>query len=220
MSGGGFWRGRSRRQLKASLTSSLGISVPSWELVSKVIHPPPSQTRFGFRLAFFPTVEFRHLVSPSYLSNLLSLPASHPSLTIFACALRSSPSPLNSEVVRTSQQCYNVSKDPPTSKHSISTLSLQCFGVSIPHLYPSVCLSFPLEWGLCLDHWRLGVGLCIHRRLSSLISFLLFNRYLLPSFVYGALLCYFVRATYFLLLLLLPLSSTSQTLLSSRSLGK
>ena len=86
-------------------------------------------------------------------------------------------------------------EDIPPYKHPLITLSLQYFGVPFPCLYPIICLSFPLFWGQCLEHWYLVKGLSVCRRLTSILSCLLLHSYLLlllssiPSVLLHALLC-------------------------------
>ena len=67
------------RYCKVSLNSSLHISVTSWDLNRTVRHPPPSKGRSRFFLDFLPTLTFRELVYPFFLSTLLSFTASTPS---------------------------------------------------------------------------------------------------------------------------------------------
>ena len=93
-----------------SLNSSLDISVPSWELVRTVSHPLPPWDNSSLRLALLPTVSFRVLSSTSSLYTLIFRPTLCPSLTLVTCDLRYSDSLLSSEAVRTSQQCYDISK--------------------------------------------------------------------------------------------------------------
>ena len=64
---GGLWRGRSRQHHKVYLDYYLDGSAPYWELDRTVSLPPPSQTHYSFYLTFFPTFDFRALVSPSFL---------------------------------------------------------------------------------------------------------------------------------------------------------
>ena len=107
---GWLWRGISRRLLKVSMNSSLDISVPFWELGRAVIHPPPSQDHYSFRLAFLPKVSFRASISHSYLSTLIYHPTSLHSLNWFACDLISSSSPFSKYLVRNSHNCSDISK--------------------------------------------------------------------------------------------------------------
>ena len=84
--------------------------VPSWELVRTVIHLPPSEAHYIFRLALFPTVTYRYLIYPSFLPNILSWPNSRPSPNWLPCALRYISSLLSSGAVRTSYQWSDISK--------------------------------------------------------------------------------------------------------------
>ena len=73
--------------------------------------PPTSPLgKFQLRLALLATVSFRVLSSTSSIYTLIFRPTLCPSLTLVKCALRYSDSLLSSEAVRTSQQCYDISK--------------------------------------------------------------------------------------------------------------
>ena len=78
---GGFWRGISMCHHKASLNSSLYISVPYWDLVRTSSYPLTSQACYILCLVFLPRVDFRSLRPLSLLYTLISCPFSHSCLT-------------------------------------------------------------------------------------------------------------------------------------------